>query len=134
MKRFLILSVVLTALVAPTILASNPETTEKSNVIKVTEANYKELSKNNKLLVIDFWAPWCGPCRALTPTIEALATEYAGSVAIGKCNVDDNRKLASYFGIVSIPAIFFIKNGKWVDSHIGYCNKETLKAKIERWK
>ena len=134
MKRFFMLSVVLTILVTPTIFAASPDTAEKSKVIKVTEANYKELTKNNELLVIDFWAPWCGPCRALAPIIEELATEYAGSIAIGKCNVDDNTQLASYFGIVSIPAIYFIKNGKLVDSHIGYCNKATLKAKIEHWK
>ena len=134
MKRFFMWSVVLTILVTPTIFAASPDTAEKSKVIKVTEANYKELTKNNELLVIDFWAPWCGPCRALAPIIEELATEYAGSIAIGKCNVDDNTQLASYFGIVSIPAIYFIKNGKLVDSHIGYCNKATLKAKIEHWK
>ena len=134
MKKFLIFAVLLTVLTTPTVLASSPETAEKGNVLKVTEANYKELTKNNELLVIDFWAPWCGPCRALTPTIEALANEYVGKVAIGKCNVDDNTQLASYFGIVSIPAIFIIKNGKWVDSYIGYCEKDVLKAKIEKWR
>lgn len=134
MKKFLIFAVLLTVLTTPTLLASSPETAEKGNVLKVTEANYKELTKNNDLLVIDFWAPWCGPCRALTPTIEALANEYVGKVAIGKCNVDDNTQLASYFGIVSIPAIFIIKNGKWVDSYIGYCEKDVLKAKIEKWR
>ena len=134
MKKFLIFAVLLTVLTTPTVLASSPETAEKGNVLKVTEANYKELTKNNELLVIDFWAPWCGPCRALTPTIEALANEYVGKVAIGKCNVDDNSQLASYFGIVSIPAIFIIKNGKWVDSYIGYCEKDVLKAKIEKWR
>jgi thioredoxin 1 len=85
-------------------------------------------------VILDFWAPWCGPCRALAPTIEELATEYAGKVAIGKCNIDDNTELASYFGIISIPAIFIIKNGKWVDSYIGYCKKDVLKAKIEKWR
>ena len=134
MKRFLILSIVLTALITPTVFASTPETNQKNDVIKVSEANYKELTTKHELLVIDFWAPWCGPCRTLAPTIEALATEFAGEVAIGKCNVDDNSKLTSYFSIRSIPTICFIKNGKLVDSHIGLCNKETLKAKIEHWK
>ena len=120
--------------VMPMAFASSPKSSEKSAVIKVTNGNYTDLAKEHKLLVVDFWAPWCPPCRALGPHIEELAKEYVGQVGIGKCNVDDHRELAQQFGISSIPAIFFIKNGKIVDKQIGYCEKEALKAKIDRWK
>lgn len=118
----------------PAAFASSPDTNEKSDVIKVTNVNYDALTKEHKLLVVDFWAPWCPPCRALTPIIEELATDYKGKVGIGKCNVDENRELTKQFGISSIPAIFFIKGGKIVDSHIGYCEKKVLKEKIDKWK
>lgn len=118
----------------PAAFASSPETNEKSDVTKVTNVNYDALTKEHKLLVVDFWAPWCPPCRALTPIIEELATDYKGKVGIGKCNVDENRELTKQFGISSIPAIFFIKGGKIVDSHIGYCEKKVLKEKIDKWK
>ena len=118
----------------PAAFASSPDTNEKSDVIKVTNVNYDALTKEHKLLVVDFWAPWCPPCRALTPIIEELATDYKGKVGIGKCNVDENRELTNQFGISSIPAIFFIRGGKIVDSHIGYCEKKVLKEKIDKWK
>ena len=118
----------------PAAFASSPETNEKSDVIKVTNSNYDALTKEHKLLVVDFWAPWCPPCRALTPIIEELATDYKGKIGIGKCNVDENRELTNQFGISSIPAVFFIKGGKVVDSHLGYCEKKVLKEKIDKWK
>ena len=118
----------------PAAFASTPETKEKSAVVHITNANYDALAKSGKLLVVDFWAPWCPPCRMLGPHIEALATEFAGKVNIGKCNVDENKELTRQFGVSSIPAIFFIKGGKIVDQHIGYCEKDALKAKINKWK
>lgn len=118
----------------PVAFASTPESNEKSAVVKVTNNNYDALVKEHKLLVVDFWAEWCGPCRALTPIIEELAKEYAGKVAIGKCNVDENRELTSNFGVRGIPAVFIIKNGKVVDQQVGYCEKSVLKAKIDKWK
>ena len=118
----------------PVAFATTPEGKGDSAVIKVTNDNYNAITKQHTLLVVDFWAPWCPPCRALGPHIEALATEYAGKVGIGKCNVDENRELTNQFGISGIPAIFFIKNGKIVDKQIGYCEKNELKAKIEKWK
>ena len=133
MKKFAIVLAFIFAAV-PMAFASTPDTNEKSAVIKVTNDNYTALTKQHELLVVDFWAPWCPPCRALGPHIEALATEYAGKVGIGKCNVDENRELTKQFGVSSIPAIFFIKKGKIVDQHLGYCEKEVLKAKIDKWK
>ena len=133
MKKFAIVLAFIFAAV-PMAFASTPETAENSAVIKVTNENFTALTAQHDLLVVDFWAPWCPPCRALGPHIEALATEYAGKVGIGKCNVDENRELTKQFGVSSIPAIFFIKKGKIVDQHLGYCEKEVLKAKINKWK
>ena len=133
MKK-LVIALALIFAVMPMAFAAAPEGGENSAVIKVTNNNYDALTKQHKLLVVDFWAPWCPPCRALGPHIEALAAEYKGKVGIGKCNVDENRELTQQFGISSIPAIFFIKNGKIVDQHLGYCEKNVLKAKIDKWK
>ena len=135
MKKLLsVLALILAVTFTTQAYASTPESNEQSAVIKVTNDNYQALTAQHKLLVLDFWAPWCPPCRALGPHIEALATEYAGKVAIGKCNVDENAELTNKFGISGIPAIFFIKNGNVVDQQVGYCEKETLKAKIEKWR
>ena len=131
-KLAIVLAFILAAM--PVAFASTPKSNEKSAVVKVTNNNYDALVKDHKLLVVDFWAEWCGPCRALTPIIEELAKEYAGKVAIGKCNVDENRELTSNFGVRGIPAVFIIKNGKVVDQQVGYCEKNVLKAKIDKWK
>ena len=131
MKKLAILVVLIFAAM-PLAFASNPETTDKSAVIKVTNDNFNALAEQHKILVIDFWASWCGPCRAIAPIIEELAAEYSGKVAIGKCNVDENRSLTSSFGVQGIPAIYLLKSGKIVDEQIGYCSKEVLKAKIDK--
>ena len=134
MKKFVLALMAIFAVVAaPSLSAATPESST-SYVIKVTNDNYSKLAEKHPLLVVDFWASWCGPCRAIAPTIAELAEEYAGKVAIGKCNVDENRSLTSSFGVQGIPAIYFIKNGKVVDEQIGYCSKEVLKAKIEKWR
>jgi thioredoxin 1 len=96
-----------------------------------TDANFEEeVLNSNKLSVIDFWATWCGPCVALGPTIEALATEYEGRVNIGKVNTDENSELSIKYGITSIPCVLFIKDGKVVDKQIGVVPKSTLESKI----
>lgn len=96
-----------------------------------TDQNFEaEVIKSNKLTVVDFWAPWCGPCVALTPTIEALAKEYEGKVNIGKVNVDENAHLSVTYGITSIPCILFLKDGKVVDKQIGAVPKAALERKI----
>ena len=76
------------------------------------------VSKNH-LIVVDFWAPWCGPCRAVSPVIEQLATELVGKVVFGKLNVDENPVVSNTFGIQSIPTIAIFKNGKMVDGFVG---------------
>ena len=81
-----------------------------------TDANFKEkVLDSDKLTMIDFWAEWCGPCRAIGPVVEELSKEYDGKVNIGKVNVDQNPQLSVNFGITSIPAILFVKEGKVVD-------------------
>ena len=96
-----------------------------------TDSNFEtEVLNTKKLNVIDFWAPWCGPCLALGPTIETLATEYEGRVNIGKVNTDENAELSMKYGITSIPCILFIKDGKVVDKQVGAVPKAALERKI----
>lgn len=98
-----------------------------------TDGNFEEeVLKSDKLSVIDFWAPWCGPCLALGHTIEALAKEYEGRVLVGKVNVDENPKLSVDYGITSIPAVLFIKNGQVVDKQIGAAPKPVFEKKIQQ--
>jgi thioredoxin 1 len=97
-----------------------------------TDANFEaEVLQSDKLTMVDFWAEWCGPCRAIGPVVEELATTYAGKVNIGKVNVDNNPNISTQFGITSIPAILFIKNGEVVDKQIGAVPKSMLEKKIQ---
>ena len=89
-----------------------------------TDANFDaEVLKATQPSVIDFWAPWCGPCIALGPTIDALAKEYDGRVKVGKVNVDENPNLSIEFGVTSIPCVLFIKDGQVVDKQVGAAPK-----------
>ena len=100
--------------------------------LEFTDANFQTtVMESDKLTVIDFWAEWCGPCRAIGPVIEELAREYAGKVNIGKVNVDVNPTLSMNFGITSIPAILFVKGGQVVDKQIGAVPKSVLDKKIQ---
>ena len=100
--------------------------------LEFTDANFDtDVLQSDKLTVIDFWAEWCGPCRAIGPVVEELAKEYAGKVNIGKLNVDLNPNVSMNFGITSIPAILFIKGGKVVDKQIGAVPKMMLDKKIQ---
>ena len=100
--------------------------------LEFTDTNFETtVLKNDKLSVIDFWAEWCGPCRAIGPVIEELSKEYEGKVNIGKVNVDLNPNVSMNYGITSIPAILFIKGGKVVDKQIGAVPKSILEKKIQ---
>lgn len=99
--------------------------------LEFTDSNFQtDVLENDKLSVIDFWAEWCGPCRAIGPVIEELSKEYAGRVNIGKVNVDNNPDISIKYGITSIPAILFIKGGQVVDKQIGAVPKSVLDKKI----
>ena len=99
-----------------------------------TDANFKaDVLDASQLSVVDFWAPWCGPCLQIGPTIEALAKEYEGRVNIGKMNVDENPVISVDYGITSIPCILFIKNGQVVDKQIGAAPKSAFDKKIQKF-
>lgn len=98
----------------------------------LTDANFDtEVMASEKLTVVDFWAPWCGPCLALGPTIDALSKEYEGQVNVGKVNVDENPNLSVNYGITSIPCVLFIKNGQVVDKQVGAAPKTVFEKKIK---
>ncbi len=90
-----------------------------------------EVLKFNGLVVVDFWAAWCGPCRMVAPTIEELAKEYAGKIKVGKLNTDENSDIASKYKIMGIPTIMFFKNGQKVDQIVGAVPKQQIKTKID---
>lgn len=95
--------------------------------------NFKaEVLDSDKLSVVDFWAPWCGPCLALGPTIDAISDEYSGQINVGKVNVDENPNLSVEYGITSIPCILFIKNGEVVDRQVGMAPKSAFDKKIKQ--
>jgi thioredoxin 1 len=97
-----------------------------------TDDNFQvEVLDSDKLSMIDFWAEWCGPCRAIGPVVEELSKEFEGKVNIGKVNVDHNPQLSMNYGITSIPAILFIKNGQVVDKLVGAQPKHSFIKRIE---
>ncbi len=100
--------------------------------LEFTDANFQSnVLDSDKLSLIDFWAEWCGPCRAIGPVVEELSKEYNGKINVGKVNVDQNPNLSVNYGITSIPAILFIKGGKVVDKQIGAVPKSVLDKKIQ---
>lgn len=96
-----------------------------------TDENLNQTIAAGGPVVVDFWATWCGPCRALAPIVEQLAADYEGRVLIGKCDVDDNSDAAAEFGIRSIPTLLFFKDGKLVDRHVGGTTRDVLEAKVK---
>lgn len=104
-----------------------------SNALAVTDTNFEqEIEKHSGLAVVDFWATWCGPCRAIAPMLEQLAGEYAGKAKVAKLDVDSNTKTAMRFNVRSIPTILFFKDGKLVDQVIGAVPKTHLEGKFKQ--
>ncbi|WP_299548591.1 thioredoxin [uncultured Helicobacter sp.] len=98
--------------------------------IELTEQNFEETIKDG-VVMVDFWAPWCGPCRMIAPVIDKLAEDYAGKARICKVNTDEQQGLAAKFGIRSIPTIYFYKDGAKVDEMIGAASEQAFKEKID---
>ena len=99
--------------------------------IEITDSNFEEVVLNSdQPVLIDFWATWCGPCKAIAPVIEELAGEFEGKAVIGKMDVDHNRQTPSKFGIMNIPTLLVFKNGQVVDKQIGLTSKGVLAGKL----
>ena len=100
--------------------------------VKLTDNGFNEFIKSHSLVVVDCWAPWCGPCLYVAPVIEELARDYAGKISFGKLNVDENPKVAMQYGIMSRPTLLVFKNGKLVDRIIGAMPRQLLEPRITR--
>jgi len=100
--------------------------------IMLTDSNFKNELSKYPILLIDFWAPWCGPCKMISPIIEQLAREYTGKVVFGKVNIDENRMITQSFGIQSIPTMIIFKNGKAVDIIVGAIPKAQLETRLHQ--
>lgn len=102
------------------------------NLVEITDANFEEQVANSETpVLVDFWAEWCGPCRMLAPTIEELASEYAGKVIVGKLNTDENRDVAVKFGISAIPTLILFKGGEVAQKLVGMSPKKDIKAAMD---
>ncbi|MFL6475747.1 MAG: thioredoxin [Nitrososphaera sp.] len=98
----------------------------------LTDSNFGSEVAKYPIMLVDFWAPWCGPCRMVSPIIEQLAKEYSGKIAFGKVNVDDNQRIAASFGIQSIPTLMLFKDGKAVDIIVGAMPKAQIEMKLKQ--
>ncbi|HEU4444620.1 MAG: thioredoxin [Nitrososphaeraceae archaeon] len=100
--------------------------------IVLTDSNFASEVTKYPIMLVDFWAPWCGPCKMVSPIIEQLSREYSGRVAFGKVNVDENQRIAASFGIQSIPTLMIFKGGKAVDVIIGAMPKAQIEMKLKQ--
>lgn len=93
---------------------------------EITDATFQATLAEGKPVVVDLWAPWCGPCRMMSPVMSELAEEYEGHIIVGKMNVDDNEEVPSNFNVMNIPTLLFFKNGQLVNRHVGAARKADL--------
>ncbi len=104
-----------------------------NNTMEFTDQNFEnEVLKSDRPVLVDFWAPWCQPCRAIAPTIEGLAVEYSGRAKVGKLNVDENVSVTSRYQVLGIPALILFKNGQVAEQHVGATTKDVIVKMIER--
>ena len=101
--------------------------------IVVSDRNFDQTVKNYPLIVVDCWAAWCAPCRAIAPIVEELAKEYSGKVVFGKLNVDENPETTQRYGVMAIPTLLVMKEGKEVDRVVGILPKNQLEAKVNAY-
>ena len=105
---------------------------ENSKTITLNESNFdRELTQDDKPMIVDFWAEWCGPCKMIAPLLDEIAREKAGAVKVAKVNVDDNQSLSFKYNIRAIPALLFFKNGQLRDQIIGVTSKKDLLSRLE---
>lgn len=104
-----------------------------SSIITVSDDSFADkVIKSSQPVLVEFWAPWCGPCKAMTPTLEEISTEYEGRVVVAKMNVDENAHTPVEYGVRSIPYMAFFKNGEIVDTVIGAVSKDKLAEKLDK--
>ena len=99
--------------------------------VTITAENFESLKNGELPLVVDFWATWCGPCRALGPVLSELAKEYDGKIVVGKCDVEENDDVAAEYRVRNIPTLLFFKGGELVGKHVGAITEGDLKAKFD---
>jgi len=105
----------------------------EKNIFEVTDSTFeKEVLQSDVPVLVDFWAPWCGPCRAIAPVIDELSTEYGEKLKVGKCNVDDNPKTPSRYGIRAIPTLIIFKGGNVSEQITGAVAKSQIAAAIDK--
>jgi len=109
------------------------EKTALSKPVEVTDATFKRVIQSHPLVVVDCWAPWCGPCHIVAPLIEEMARDYAGRILFGKLNVDENPETAMQYQIMSIPTLLVFKDGKLVDRIVGAMPRQVLEPKINSY-
>jgi len=108
------------------------ENSTASPTVTLDESNFeKEVTQSDQTVLVDFWAPWCGPCKMIAPLLDEIATEKAGSVKVAKVNVDDNQSLSVKYNVRAIPALLFFKNGQLRDQVVGMTTRKDLLGRLD---